>query len=357
MSILFLTRSYYPNVGGVEKHIEKISELLVKEGKEISIISENPEISDSNHYHSNILSANITVKGNPQVYFIKAGKDNWFKKLRIWKELFSRIDLIRKAEIVHAHDVYFWYLPFRFIFPFKKNYVTFHGYEGNKMPNKRSVFMHKIAEMLTNGNICIGKFLEKWYGTKADFISYGAVDKKYTDQKKAVKKQANKGVYIGRLEHEAGILEYLKAIKILKDKGVQVTVDVFGEGNLKDIAKEYVKANDLAVTFKGFVQNIEERLSIYGFAFVSRYLGILEALSFELPVIAHYNNAIKKDYLEMTPFSKYIKIVGSKEEIAIGLEDILKRDNKKNILGYAWVKENTWEKMSSIYLKLWSQRS
>lgn len=353
MSILFLTRSYHPNVGGVEKHIEKVSEVLVKKGYEVTIISEMP---DSNYYQSSQAIANLAEKGNPKIYYIKVGRNDWFKKFRIWKELFFRIRLIRKAEIVHAHDVYFWYLPFRFLFPLKKNFVTFHGYEGNKTPNSRRKFMHKISEILSNGNICIGKFLEKWYGTKADLVSYGAVDKELLTEKSRSVIKVNKGVYIGRLEYEAGILEYLKAIKILKDKGIQLSVDVFGNGSLEKAAKEYVNTKDLSVNFKGFIKNVDEHLSNYRFAFVSRYLGIIEALAFGLPVIAHYNNSIKRDYLELTPFARYIKIAGSKEEIASGLEDILRGGNKKNISVYKWIKRNTWEDMALLYIKLWNKK-
>jgi glycosyltransferase involved in cell wall biosynthesis len=355
MSILFLTRSYHPNIGGVEKHIEKISEVLLKQGHEITIISETPSMSDSNDYQSNSSTDNLIVNKNIRIIYIKAGKHDWFKKFRIWKELIFKFALILQADIVHAHDVYFWYLPFRFLLPFKKSFVTFHGYEGNRLPTRRSIFMHKISEVLSNGNICIGKFLVKWYGTDADIISYGAVDKRYLKQNGKFNAKYKKGLYIGRLELETGILEYLKAIKVLKDKGIKVSVDVLGEGSLGNAAREFARVNDLPISFRGFIQNVEKILPEYSFAFVSRYLGILEALAFRLPIIAHYNNAIKKDYLEMTPFSKFIKIAGSKEEIAKGLEEILGRSNKENTDGYEWVKNNTWEEMVSLYLELWNK--
>src|SRR3989344_1812208 len=46
----------------------------------------------------------------------------------------------------------------------------------------------------------------------------------------------------------------------------------------------------------------------YDVAFVSRYLAILEAMAAGVPVLAHYNNVIKYDYLSMAPFAKFIKI-------------------------------------------------
>ena len=45
MKVLFLTRSYFPNIGGVEKHVEKITEILMKKGHEVIILTEKPSMS------------------------------------------------------------------------------------------------------------------------------------------------------------------------------------------------------------------------------------------------------------------------------------------------------------------------
>ena len=46
--ILFLTRSFYPSIGGVEKHILELSKVLIAKGHKISVITEKPY---SNNYH------------------------------------------------------------------------------------------------------------------------------------------------------------------------------------------------------------------------------------------------------------------------------------------------------------------
>jgi len=92
-----------------------------------------------------------------------------------------------------------------YIFP-KKFLTTFHGYEGNKIPNVKAKIMHKLAEKLSKGNICVGDFLQKWYGTKPTFVTYGAIDKKDINTKsKDVKK--NSVIFLGRLEEETGIFK------------------------------------------------------------------------------------------------------------------------------------------------------
>ena len=189
LKILFLTRSFYPNIGGVEKHVLEISSVLADLGHEITVMSEESTKAYSNNYQSESYSAKNAGKAKKiRMINIHVGYDNLFKKFRIWIQLFKYINLIRSADVVHSHDVYFWYFPFRFIFPFKKNYVTFHGYEGNNLPTKKAILMHKISERLSSGNICVGDFLKKWYGTKPDFVTYGAVDKNIFKKSHEVKK-------------------------------------------------------------------------------------------------------------------------------------------------------------------------
>lgn len=355
MKILFLTRSYLPNIGGVEKHVEKITEVLIEKGHEVSIITEKPSTSYSNNYHSNITSARaVEDNKNPKIIRIEVGDDNWFKKFKVWFILIKHIKVIMVSDVVHCHDVFFWYLPFKFIFPFKKVYTTFHGYEGNKIPKSKAIFMHKLSEKLSNGNICIGDLLKKWYGTKPTYVSYGAIDLKLIEfQNKFIKKEKDV-IFAGRLEEETGVLEYLKAIYILKVKGIDLSVDVYGDGQLKKQAMAYVSKYKLKVKFMGFVSNVTDYIPKYKIIFVSRYLGILEALALRVPIFAQYNNAIKKDYLYMAPFAKHMVIASTGKEIAAAMEKYINKDLSIDTKGgYAWVKDKTWENMVNIYLKLW----
>lgn len=338
MKIIFFARLFYPHVGGVEKHVLELGKELIKDGHEITVITEN--------YQSLPLSANIA---GINIIRINVGEENWFKKIKVWQELFKHLQIIRSADIIHCHDIFFWYLPFRFIFPFKKIYTTFHGYEGNKTPNRRAIIMHKIAEKLSNGNICIGNFYKKWYGTNASLVSFGAVDEQLIKQGAKQNNPTKEAMFLGRLEEETGIMEYLKSIRETKIK-----LDVFGEGSLKKQAKEYVKQNKLNVTFKGFIANATDYIKDYKYIFTSRYLGIIEAMSLKKPIFTVYNNPIKKDYLEMTPFSSYIAIAKDGDEITKEFNNYIKGKSKINIVKeYDWVKTQTWQNMTATYLKLW----
>lgn len=356
MTVLFFARRFYPLIGGVEKHVLEVSKRLVKKGHSVIVITEYEKNTNTKNQQS--LSLSATIEGI-EIIRIKAGNDGKLKKFRIWFELLKHLKVISSSDVVHCHDIFFWYLPFRFLFPFKKVYTTFHGYEGNKIPNKKAIFMHKLAEKLSRGNICVGDFLKKWYGTKPTFVTYGAVDlRKIKNEKENIKNKDKilKIVFLGRLEEETGIMEYLKAFKEVSKKYKELRLVVLGDGSQAYKAKEYVKNNKLNVGFRGFVKNINTDLDRASFVFTSRYLGILESLMSKKYVLAVYNNEIKKDYLQMAPFADFISISQNSNEIKNELNKYLLDEKIKRTKvekGCEWVKNQTWENMTVLYLKLW----
>ena len=360
MTILFLTRLFYPHIGGVEKHVLEVSKILVKKGHSVTVLTEKFErgLLDTDE----IDGIKILRIGN--------GKNNWsfgklrinLKKFRVWGNLWKNINLIKEADIIHVHDVFFWYLPFRFIYPGKPVYTTFHGYEGNKIPGFKSKLMHKIAEKLSKGNICVGDFLKKWYGTKPDYVTYGGVGilpiNTNTTNKYQLANKRVKILFLGRLEEETGIMEYLKVLKELQRKKYKFEITILGDGSLRRKAENFSRVNKINAEFKGFVEKIESYLYKTDFILTSRYLGILEALSYKKLVFAHYNNLIKKDYLEMAPFAKYISISKDISELSNQIGYYLRNGKKRNQMvdqGFSWVKNQTGENLINLYIDLWKK--
>lgn len=166
MNVLFMCRLYYPHVGGVEKHVAKVSQLLTQRGYKITVVAER---------HDSTLALEEEMD-RVKVYRIPlpdtVGESA--KKWHIWKWFLAHRGLFDQANVIHIHDVFFWFLPFRLPYWFKKVYLTFHGYEG-RHPTVKQIFWHRLAALLTRGNICIGDFHRKWYGVSPDLVSYGAV--------------------------------------------------------------------------------------------------------------------------------------------------------------------------------------
>ncbi|MBU3978279.1 glycosyltransferase [Patescibacteria group bacterium] len=181
MIILFLARLFYPHIGGVEKHVLEVSKRLVTKGHKVIVITE--EFSNLHHSIIDVIPAKAGIQkenirspwipdqvrndkiNGIEVIRMPVGHEDSFKKFRIWKNLWKIRKVIKDADIIHCHDVFFWYMPFRLLYPRKPVYTTFHGYESYPI-TKKAIFTRKISEKLSSGNICIGDFIKKWYGTK-----------------------------------------------------------------------------------------------------------------------------------------------------------------------------------------------
>jgi len=342
MKILFFSRLFYPHIGGVEKHVMELSKVLTKKGHTVTVITEAQEDTPL-----------IEQKNGIYIYRIFAGKDEWYKKFRIWVELWKLRRLIKEADVVHCHDVFFWYLPFRVLYLQKPVYTTFHGYESYPVSPK-AILIRKISEILCLGNICIGEFIKKWYGTRPTFILYGGVDtlKIASRSRENDRRDKRSGVFIGRLNEQTGILTYIRGFYLIEQKYPDFQLIVVGDGKYRKYIKRRIRV-------LGWRKDPEKYLVKYRFACVSGYLSILEALATKRLVFAVYDNPLKKDYLEMTPFSDYIIIVKDEFELAEQILYFLNHPKEEKQLvnaGYTWVKRQTWEMVANRYLTLWTKK-
>ena len=339
VNILFLCRLFYPHIGGVEKHVLEISRLLIKKGHRVTVVTEQ---------HEKKIKTEEEFEGI-KIYRIPDLKEGWLKKIKIWNWLVKHNGLIKDADIVHCHDVFFWHLPFRFLFFNKPAYTTFHGYESYPLKSKY-ILMHKIAEKLSMGNICVGDFMKKWYGTKPNFVSYGGVNVVQNSEFKIQNpKKKESAVFIGRLDEQTGIKTYANAVKLIRKKIPDFKFEIIGDGKFRE---------DIEKDFKvlGFQKNPEKYFSKYNFAFVSRYLSILEAMAAKRLVFAVYDNPLKEDYLKLAPFAKYINVVGSKDKISSLIFYFLNHPDKEKIMvdrAFEWVKIQSWDKATKLYTYLW----
>lgn len=288
MNILFLTNHKWPHVGGVEKHIYEISKRLKVKGGSVRTISER----DINY---------------PKIKLIGL--------LYIWYWLFKNRKLIENADVVHCHDVFIWYLPFKFLYPNKKVFTIIHGLEWDTPLSNISIWQKRLAVKLSNGTIGVGKFLEKYLQVKFDLISYGATSVNYNK----INKDKNNIVYVGRLEENTGLLQFLDWLKINK----KYNVDFCGDGRLRGECEKL-----------GMVHGFSDPAPFYKNAEIcipGGYLAALEAKSYDCELKLYWNNRVKEDYWKMSPFYK------------------LKGKKLKE-----WARQQTWEKLANEYVDLYN---
>ncbi len=166
MKIVHLTRRYWPSMGGVETHLLKVNQCLVDH--EVKVITEQHDSS------LNLIEAHQQV----MIYRIKveASSRRWGYKFSLWRGILKNWSIIRQADVIQIHDVFWWLLPFWLLLGGKSIYMTFHGHEGNTEPSSRQIFWHWLASKLTKGNISVGGFHQKWYRVKPTYVTFGATD-------------------------------------------------------------------------------------------------------------------------------------------------------------------------------------
>lgn len=344
MKIVFLARLFYPHIGGVEKHVFEISKRLIAKKHTVIIVTEQFEQALPSH----------EIFENIEIYRISTGRNDWFKKFRLWKEMWRLHSVIKQADVIHCHDVFFWYLPFRFLFPQKPVYTTFHGYESFPI-RQGAMVMRKISEKLSWGNICIGDFMKKWYRTTPTIVSYGAVDIKshqsFNLRHEALKTRSS-ALFYGRLDEQTGVIGYMEAVTLIKKKYPKFDFFIVGDGEYKESLRKKTKVI-------GFEKDPEKYFPRYHFAFLSRYLSILEAFAAKRMVFALYDNPVKEDYLKMTPYAASIVIANTPEKLAEKVVYFLEHPTEEKKLiakNYEWVKKQSWEKMTELYLTLWKKK-
>lgn len=333
MKIVHLCRRFYPDQGGVETHVLKVAEELIKRGHEQSVITLLNE-SDKNHSKINVIRIVVPSKGSAFKY-----------KLAVWRGIWKNFHLLKQADRIQVHDVFWWLLPFLPLLG-GKVYTTFHGYEPPGPPTSVQKFWHRLAALLSKKTLGIGSIHERWYGVKTDAISFGAVDPILFGKSGVRKDRKGRAMYLGRVSGDIGVMQYLEALRIQP-----IPLDVYGEGELLEKAKQFVRQHALPVRFMGGVANAARLIGRYDLVLASSYLAILEALSVGKPVVAFYGSPLKQDYLLETPFARWISAASTPRAIAAMLQRRLQNPPKAAAI---WARGQTWEKLADVYERLWA---
>lgn len=333
--VVILVRLYAPHLGGVEKHVQQTIKFSYNHFSKMTILTEK---------FSSIIPSFEKKSKKVFIYRIKYPKIKFVGLLIIWFEIFKKIKLLYEADVIHIHDVFVWYLPFRFIFFNKKVFCTLHGWEGEYPVPFVSILQKRIATYFSKVTFIVGSFQVKYYGLISNSIEilFGGVTENKIIKRKYRKKSI---VYVGRLEADTGLPILLKAFQKLKKHHFNI---IFcGNGSLKSECEKYGKV-------MGYVNPINYIFNAE-YCFCSGYLTILESFIAKRKVVVAYGNALKRDYYLNTPFKNWI-ISGSSPL------NLYKKILKGNFLSeekinksYMWAKKHTWKDLSCKYLNEWTR--
>jgi glycosyltransferase involved in cell wall biosynthesis len=214
--------------------------------------------------------------------------------------------------------------------------------------------LRKIAEILVKGSICVGHFIPKIYGTNCNVVLTGAV------YPPSLKKMSRSGaIFVGRLEQDTGLMEYIRALHILKDAhGITLPFTICGAGAFEAEAMRLAESLGIDVKFKGVIPEPWKLINSKQVCFAAGYLTILEAMSLGLPVIGIARSPLKAAYLKGVlkdggPISIQTTPEGVAREIARIINDphLAARIAEQ---GKRFASKMSWNRMTIAYLDLWT---
>lgn len=376
MNILHISQRYWPYGGGVEYHLQKINEQLVADGHTVSVLtlfdpldSTEDQVLPKHEDHHGVQIIRLKKYSLPT--FLPKNLPPFilstYEKFHLWFSILRVLPQFKMADVVQVHDVFWWILPFFWLIP-GKVYMTFHGYENELGPTKSQRRWHRLAEILTDGNLAIGGFHTKWYGVTPDVISYGAVDVLNSNQEKLSReKDKFTLMFIGRLSPHTGAQELVTAVDLVpKQTKEKISVVIYGQGELFETLEKEITSKQLPIQLKGFDPDARKHLADADCVFVSQYLAILEALVAGKSIISYASSDFKEDVLRMTPYSESLQIIRTPEELAHKISQTLLQkgshaesqiaQNQLQQHWQSWAQSQTWKELTACYYRLWKKR-
>lgn len=340
-----ICRLYTPHIGGVERHVAGISKEAIKEGHTVDVFTLK---------HEPTLATSETIDG-VRVHRMKISGD-WIpayagmtqkilERVVLWTWMLRHIWIFIRADVIQIHDVFYWYWPIRLLLPWKKVCITYHGFEAGSLPTEKAKRTRQMIQRWTNGSMAIGSWIEKWYGTKPDVISYGGADcqQQLNDSRLCLpngQAESNskklKCVFVGRISEDTGAKVYQKVIGSLDN----CHLDMYGEGSKL-----------------GTIENTCMVFPKYDIACVSSYLAIIEAMQSKTLVVAYAADDLKYDYLMAHPRAREMIIVRGSQELSDFFTTYSPEKCAANVeSAYTWARQQTWNRVYLKYKKLWQSK-
>ncbi len=348
MRIVFVTFRHWPSVGGVEIYIHRLAGALRALGHRVSIVT---------GAHVEGLPGTEIHEGVP-IYRFPAHRS----PLRAWWHLMRMRSLFVEADVIHISDVVmleYFHRMVAWTLPRKPLFLTRHGMSYNRPVPAVEKARARRSLKLADGIIHDGKFIETWLGVAPDSVPDQGLFPEADDLPDIPEPAPNSATFVGRLEPDTGIDLYVDAIALLKEQyGLEVKLDVYGDGTLADQLHERVERQDLPVTFHGWRVDAQERVTDGCFAFIAGRMAMQEAMARRRLVVAAYVDPMKRDYVNGEPFSPYLVSGGDAETIASLVAHYIRQPDERHRLvklAYAHARTLSWTRTARAYLNLWER--
>jgi glycosyltransferase involved in cell wall biosynthesis len=161
------------------------------------------------------------------------------------------------------------------------------------------------------------------------------------------------------LEQDTGILEYIKAIAILKEThDIEMPLTLCGKGSLQREASNLGMSKGVIMEQMGLISNPLTVMNSNQLCLAAGYLSILEAMSLGLPVIGIAGSPLKAAYLKgVLKDGGPISIQTTPEGVAREIAQIIKNPKlaaRISERGKRFASKMSWNRMTRAYLNLWT---
>lgn len=346
---LMFTPAYPPQVGGVEKHLYEVVQLLKDKGHRGKIVV----------FHEALSTEEDVIWLDPQPLVKQVPKTRW---IQLYLHFIKIIREHPKA-VLHFHDygVLWPFLPIIKMMGWsKRTFITFHGWEGNCPLDPQVILKRQKCAELAVGNIAAGDFIPKWYDAPADAVVYGGVHpQEFSTNIKNITELPLSAAYLGRFEPDNGVLELVEALRQhYLTAGQKVPLHLYGNGSLEMQLTELQSNADISMIVSPPVSDVNTVLQQHPIIFASGYLTILEALCARRIVFAYFNNRLREDYLRLHPAAEAMFICGSAADVQSGLKQLQEEPEKVYARAephWQWARTQTWERLAETYIQLWTR--
>ena len=261
-SFLFITPSYYPNIGGVEYVTKSIVERLIKKGYTVKILTGDTNIENP---------IETIINGAYVIRWPVVTKEGAYHIPKHWRELKQKLNsIVKEIDIIHIHNIHSVFtvkvgLILAKQYKYKAKFIVSPHYHGTGHTLTRKLlwklWRSYVRKLIQNVDIIHAaseyesQLLKKHFNAKPIIIGHGVEEDilslEWTPSSKRY------AMYSGRIEKYKRIEKTAKIIKLLRDYSFNFEFKIFGEGPFKVSLVKYLNKLDLKYEINGFLPRNE----------------------------------------------------------------------------------------------------
>lgn len=309
MKIVFFTHKYPPDIGGVERTVDRIARELVRLGHTVKVVTETPGAS--------------TALGpdRPEVEELRVTPIRPFTRLLYWRWMLRHRQEFVECDVLHFHDYgtfIHWFLPLWFIIRKPAYAITFHGFDSWPIRWGDRVF-RRVASWCMDVCYGSGSYLLRAYRHRIDHTYVGAPLRRSITETPAI---LDRFVFVGRL---AGDTQIDTVVRCLRDAaeidGSSCDLDLVGDGPLRG-ALAAMNGTKLRLRLHGAQEDPIPFLAQGRWVIATGLLAALDAFACERLAILPAFTGLKRSYFESIPGVRDKALLG---ETPGALTDLFRR--------------------------------